>query len=295
MLVPLATALAVLVYQSSFCVVYTASNKGHLTLQYLSIFEVSGTFAEYEGSTVGIEFNSFSNSLSITTLKGKPLLVASEAIGPYRWFVVDTNTFLQVNVNHNGKQMYKDCALDYTIDEDNFLATWKKYLNSVEQFAQSCDMEDRNVQKILQASLNTLMEKPEINLLQEAVMALGTDIGITGSDYPSILPLYLVALNLHKVWIDSQFLAGHSNVSESESMRYQKVQDDSDCLDECPPCPDDLCLGMCGYSCSCWKWVCGDCCYHLGCYGHDVCCRENFIQTKCLFPFSFKCEETYEC
>ena len=33
------------------------------------------------------------------------------------------------------------------------------------------------------------------------------------------------------------------------------------------------CLGMCGQSCkSCWKWVCGDCCTHRGCWRHDRFC-----------------------
>jgi hypothetical protein len=26
---------------------------------------------------------------------------------------------------------------------------------------------------------------------------------------------------------------------------------------------------MCGAGCSCWSWVCGDCCYHDFCAVHD--------------------------
>jgi hypothetical protein len=33
------------------------------------------------------------------------------------------------------------------------------------------------------------------------------------------------------------------------------------------------CLGMCGPGCTCWRWVCGDCCWHRGCYRHDLHCR----------------------
>lgn len=33
------------------------------------------------------------------------------------------------------------------------------------------------------------------------------------------------------------------------------------------------CLGMCGEGCKCWDWVCGDCCFHWGCYYHDLRCR----------------------
>ena len=30
------------------------------------------------------------------------------------------------------------------------------------------------------------------------------------------------------------------------------------------------CLGLCGPGCTCWLYVCGDCCYNSGCYIHDV-------------------------
>lgn len=42
------------------------------------------------------------------------------------------------------------------------------------------------------------------------------------------------------------------------------------------PCDND-CLGMCGPGCSCWSWVCGDCCYHSGCNAHDRACRSCSI------------------
>jgi hypothetical protein len=46
----------------------------------------------------------------------------------------------------------------------------------------------------------------------------------------------------------------------------------------CHPCIDHPnfdagCFGMCGPGCDCWKWVCGDCCYHPVCAVHDSYCR----------------------
>ena len=35
------------------------------------------------------------------------------------------------------------------------------------------------------------------------------------------------------------------------------------------------CYGMCGPGCTCWSWVCGDCCYHYGCARHDSWCRQG--------------------
>ncbi|KAJ7365376.1 hypothetical protein OS493_005483 [Desmophyllum pertusum] len=52
------------------------------------------------------------------------------------------------------------------------------------------------------------------------------------------------------------------------------------------------CRGMCGPKCTCWSLICGDCCYHQGCYEHDRCCDvKGFWHKYCLFPFmySFGC------
>lgn len=41
-------------------------------------------------------------------------------------------------------------------------------------------------------------------------------------------------------------------------------------------CPGSTnCLGMCGPKCTCWWYVCGDCCAHVGCYVHDNLCGPN--------------------
>ena len=40
------------------------------------------------------------------------------------------------------------------------------------------------------------------------------------------------------------------------------------------------CKGLCGKKCECWVLLCGDCCYHKGCYEHDQCCeRYGYIRT----------------
>eukprot|EP00118_Oscarella_pearsei_P016710 m.161309 g.161309 ORF g.161309 m.161309 type:complete len:328 (+) comp38815_c0_seq2:2296-3279(+) len=44
------------------------------------------------------------------------------------------------------------------------------------------------------------------------------------------------------------------------------------------------CVGMCGKGCSCWKWVCGNCCFHRGCYQHDLCRGVSFY-----IPVNFSC------
>ncbi|XP_078377579.1 uncharacterized protein LOC144660724 isoform X1 [Oculina patagonica] len=53
------------------------------------------------------------------------------------------------------------------------------------------------------------------------------------------------------------------------------------------------CLGMCGPKCWCWKAICDDCCFHQGCYEHDLCCRgKRKFSSYCLLPFfhNFGCD-----
>jgi hypothetical protein len=47
-------------------------------------------------------------------------------------------------------------------------------------------------------------------------------------------------------------------------MGCQDLRNDPNC---------NKCLGMCGPGCTCWPWVCGDCCEHPGCLAHDKHCR----------------------
>ena len=61
---------------------------------------------------------------------------------------------------------------------------------------------------------------------------------------------------------------------------------------------DPECFGMCGKTCWCWDWVCGDCCLHRGCLQHDACCRCSnppYLSTYCLLPFiyGFDCQKGY--
>lgn len=56
------------------------------------------------------------------------------------------------------------------------------------------------------------------------------------------------------------------------------------------------CTGACGVGCDCWEMVCGDCCYHRGCLGHNTCsCREGQASFNCFNVFGFQCDSTYRC
>lgn len=58
---------------------------------------------------------------------------------------------------------------------------------------------------------------------------------------------------------------------------------------------NDDCLGMCGPGCSCWSFVCGNCCYNQLCFEHDKCCRHEMFSLSCLLPviYYLSCENGF--
>ena len=69
-------------------------------------------------------------------------------------------------------------------------------------------------------------------------------------------------INMYPPGYDEPWLGG---CSKSGCNATCKCSDDK-------PNRDDDCLGMCGKGCCCWCDICGDCCFHQGCYVHDKWC-----------------------
>ena len=138
-------------------------------------------------------------------------------------------------------------------------------------------------------AIQKLLGMKEVTLLREAAEAVSKKgNGITGNKTPAAMPFYMFAFRITQLHTEGPYNTTSPLRSKRESYK--------DCLDQdsCPPCPDYECYGMCGYGCWwCWKFLCGDCCDHIGCRYHDACCRENFWQTRCLLPYDFSCEEVY--
>ena len=253
----------------------------------LHIVEISSevVIGRYINSlNTGILFNSTNLSLRVSNLYGEPLLHIYEALGNFQWIQIKGSMFIQVRINRNGKN-FQDYFVPkhmYKESNDNRVPVITSNNVNVLKF-----MSSFYHHKNLEVSIDKLIADPSTLYIKKAVNFLQYHMHISGKKFPSVLPLYLTAHMLR--------LLQHVSTYRSKLFSYSSELESNDCFDECPPCPDEECLSLCGYGCYCWKWVCGDCCYHLGCYGHDVCCRENFVQTKCLFPIGFKCESEYEC
>ena len=130
------------------------------------------------------------------------------------------------------------------------------------------------------SAIRRLSGMQESRLILQASEALG-DAGITGASHPHMLPLYMFATRLPQATRQQQ-RQGEDRRSPFE-VRVG--------VQRCSRPKRDACNGMCGYGCYCWNFVCGDCCFHKGCYEHDLCCRGNFLSPRCLFLpyYGFSC------
>lgn len=183
-------------------------------------------------------------------------------------------------------------------------------------------------EKKLEEALKELQTDPDAHLLTKLSQALG-EFGIYGSQSPCSLPLHFAALSISNVLsqndaqnddgtIDMEaFECAERNRTETiRAFNYpsaigtrkrgkrflrlifrfvvykvvRRILDYRPCTSNAHLHTRD-CLGLCGKKCSCWSWVCGNCCYNRGCYEHDMCCKygSSFL---CTFGplWAFDCD-----
>ena len=129
-------------------------------------------------------------------------------------------------------------------------------------------------------AMRKLHDAPEVKLLE-----LMSAVLVDNSTRLEILqPFHFLCFNLLKaseVEIPSELKATSDMEDETTEQHHREKR--------CWRPKRNNCFGMCGKGCWCWKWVCGDCCWHRGCYEHDRCCDHSFISTYCLTPIGFSC------
>ena len=262
--------------------------KGVLTVHFIDKDMVLGSYMHPE-LDCGIHFNSTTDSLTITTLNGSILFMAEESVGPVRLVNIGGKEFVQHRTNHSEARI----TTDYAIPESHGRFTGIRDHNTLLGLVSGLkrlEMDRESHSKAMKESVKSVHSSPEAHILKDAAHALG-DAGITGQEYPGILPFHMLALRMETAK-SSYFDVIVAVPYEFEHNRNKRL---ASCFEDCPPSCDRNCLGMCGRRCNCWKFVCGDCCYHLGCYGHDLCCRRDFWSSSCLFPFSLRCAQRYTC
>ena len=252
----------------------------NLNLNQFDEGQLEGSYSDATTGT-GINFKSGKNFLEISTTSGQTLVSS----------VRDAATLMTASII-GGKGFISYDGEDIAVSVEtvakvrNMPSIDEKIMLFSELSQREQGGNDFTSEEMKQGIINIVQEK---DLLINAAYALGAK-GITSKNYQPALLLYKFASKL----VESLHRLNYTNKMLFDN-RNKLRDDEDDCLEYCPPCPEQECLGMCGPGCTCWSMVCGDCCYHLGCYDHDVCCREKFFQLRCLIPYGFACEENYYC
>jgi hypothetical protein len=177
---------------------------------------------------------------------------------------VDDNVFADVRGN-NGREILRieTSGNDYTLSYMGGalkLHTTKGYIAQQKSGPAENVSTDSFVWEGDNHVLDDMLKLPEIASLPTLSRALGMR-GFTGSDFPA-------SLVLHKI-------ARQSADALAISVKELPVSGGANSYCAGYPNAASSCYGMCGPGCSCWSWVCGDCCYHYGCAVHDNWCREG--------------------
>eukprot|EP00640_Fibrocapsa_japonica_P001063 CAMPEP_0113945048 /NCGR_PEP_ID=MMETSP1339-20121228/38450_1 /TAXON_ID=94617 /ORGANISM="Fibrocapsa japonica" /LENGTH=501 /DNA_ID=CAMNT_0000950445 /DNA_START=26 /DNA_END=1531 /DNA_ORIENTATION=- /assembly_acc=CAM_ASM_000762 len=152
----------------------------------------------------------------------------------------------------------------------------------------------------------SLSEKSAVGLVQMShVLGL---MGYNGKAYPETMPLHFSALSMVKSGlVTSDMLKAIKAVAfgaQPDQPDHRKLYagpwngngDPYDCpavehgpggnpwsMDPPVPMPPKT-ENYCGYPNDCMPSVCGDCCFHVGCYGYSYCCTECSDSEKALIP-----------
>ena len=249
-----------------------------------------------------------SHRLSVVTIYGDPILFAERKDRSATFVSVVEKDFLLVN-KLRASRTVDDYIVPRTLSQQVKSAV--KGRRITQKLLRHLDRSGVNATR--DNAFKELLMGPEVELIVAAAKALGST-GLHGRGNPAAMTFYALAkqLAMAKMQEVGSLLGegGESGYGEPLSQHYQRRErrspefcaniprgfflfpNDRFCpRDECPV--GDTCLGMCGPSCTmCWDWgfICDDCCFHRGCYDHDLCCKRDFFSWSCLIPFGFDCD-----
>ena len=239
--------------------------------------EVSGVYKKENGS-LGIKFISRQGYLQIETLNNITLVCFS--------------SFHEVD-----KRMARSV---YMLDG--------QYLQHKYNVHGHLDRPVGNTTRSFTDTLTDLLHLEETALLEDASHAVG-DQGVTGKNTPAVLPFYMFTLKMVQLVDSSPQNTNANELNDNEpslSPRQKRffnyiISWTNGLATSWKGCKRyknyPNCKGLCGRLCNCWWWVCGDCCYHSGCYGHDECCEKyGYDHWRCILaPEVLLCDVPFYC
>ena len=308
---PLALLLTILLAVSGSAVPINApSSDGHL---YVIRAADNSLEAIFYNADAGIRIRADSLSLSLYSMDGEELLLSGDKPhGSSLFATVMGHSFLEYNTTlEDGTQKTVDYAVPESLAEQA-----KEAVESVKVEQVLSQLMDEGTEQAIESAFQELLQRPEITLIGSAATALG-QAGVMGYKNSGALNFYMAARALARARrggdggdsgdedIDEE---SYEDMYEYEAMGHHqkrflaaikphvvsRLSPRRYCHNNghtCRKCPKGShCLGMCGPGChTCLKFMCGDCCFHKGCYDHDKCCERNAWGMACLIPIGFNC------
>ena len=234
---------------------------------------------------LGLRFRAGRGSLILLTWGGEPMILLGQKMNNETCRIVQLGSKQFLQFRHLSQKAI------YGVRPDR-----KLYTSDLQRGRAMESTVDKNETKdMFEEVVERLLQMPETKLIEEIAISLG-EKGITGERVPASLALYGVAMRIVKVFKQQESDEGSQSEDAGHSLEKRGWLDSViKAIKGCSRDPvGSECLGLCGKDCTCWPWVCGDCCYHEGCYQHDLCCTRDFFDSDCLIPWGFSCS-SYSC
>ena len=249
----------------------------------------------------GILFSSTVNStyfvLSITTTNGQPVVFIIHPVVSNMTIMSVNDTNFMIMENQPDRVKYDD----YIIPKDA-MNMMESIMSGEREMSDEVykHIDNKTVNETRESMLSGLATSYEAQLIIEAAQAIG-DQGFQGTDYPAVMRFYLFALQLSNSR-DLTDTTQNRNTRDTNFFRQKravKCNNGATCAsNKCPS--GNNCFGMCGKGCSCWSFVCGNCCVNQYCLTHDQCCADKgFFSWACLSVawrvLGSRCYQNYSC
>lgn len=279
---------------------------GLLRLTELTPHRIKGSYSTSEGGLhLDIHTSDKHHSLAISTLGGTKVLASKQHTlnSPLGISLLDRHFIL---AKDQDSRKHREFLLPKHMH--HFFEPALKQNGMMGLLRNVLDEDKANMTRT--AAIAELLVSREASLLIDAAKALAAT-GVTGQESPAAFLLYVLALRTQKLKDDASpmenTLSGKVKMQDTSS-RNGMSQDEEFCTNanatcQVGACPlGDECTGLCGTSCDCWDWVCGNCCLNKMCYDHDLCCgRDGYVSWSCLGILSrdkdddFTCSAAYSC
>lgn len=289
----------------------TTVSEGRLTAVKVTKQSLEGEFRSNKSRT-GIRFQSegspTSSFLSVSSLEGRNIFSSTLLGDGITLISVMGEDYVVLGDPRQGKTKSTVYRMLRT-RRQSILRSLIKFRGSVKQLSRAGYIDSRGVARTSAKDIRDLMKSEEAKQIHQTALELGKS-GLYGIDSTGSMIFYVLAMRIANIQQspDASAYPRHCRVDPGTMLklvRYKIMaarQGLSLCDNNrqyCKTCPrGNDCLGGCGVGCEdCWEMVCGDCCYHRGCLGHNACgnCRGDQLSLACFNVFGFQCDSTYTC